>query len=452
MLKCLKLIQYDPAGYPRAMRRQIRGSQGSRSLAPLLRKMALFAFAPAISMLAPLVAMPAISSTFGAAGWSSIATGQSLGMAVAVVVELGWGITGPIRAASASTTEISKLYRQSLRERGVVLLGFTPVMIAVVLALNTMHPFVAILSAISMSLNGLAASWLYVGMSRPLSMIALDTLPRAGASLVGAGILFLDGRTLEILPAVQIIGGLAATVAPFFFLPAPTPRNYASGSVRTTLRDFWNTQGAALVLRLSTTAYVALPTVLLAVVSGPAGVATYAAIDRLARAVLSGLGSAGQAFQGWIPAVSGRDRLSRIRTALYFNLGLAVVSGFTFAAAAPWLLKVLFLERVNVTNVEIISFAAAIALIVMSRCTGIQCLAVLGKTWSVAASTSAAFFVAIPSILITGHHWGASGVAVTIACLEGLVLVVQLVSLLLAVRAERKMLTVRADVGQDVVA
>jgi hypothetical protein len=365
-----------------------------------------------------------------------MATGQSLGMAIAVIVELGWGITGPVRAASSTMPDISRLFRDSVAERGLTLLMLIPVIAAIILGLGTAHPRVAILAAVSMSLNGLAASWLYVGMSKPLLMVLLDTLPRAGASLAGAWTLVALGRNLEILPIIQILGGIIATLAPFAFLPSPSRRTGKRRSMGRVIQEFWQAQGAAMVVRVSTTAYVALPTVLLAIVSGPTAVASYAAVDRLARSGLSGLGSAGLAFQGWIPAVTGRARLSRMRAALYFNGLLSIVSGTAFIILAPWLIRVLFLDRIDTSPVAIWSFGVAIAFVVMSRCTGIQCLAVLGRTWYVAGSTALGFLISIPSILWAGHNWGASGVAITIAAVEGIVLVVQLVGLRRAIQIE----------------
>lgn len=415
-----------------------RRASEPRSFTPVLGKMAIFAFGPAISLLAPLVAMPAISSTFGADGWSSIATGQSLGMAIAVIVELGWGITGPVRAASGTLPDVSRLFRESVMERGLTLLVLVPVIAAIILVIGTAHPQVAILAAVSMSLNGLAASWLYVGLSKPLMMVLLDTLPRAGASLAGAWTLVAVGRNLELLPTIQILGGLIATLAPFAFLPQPSRRIGKRRSVGKVLKEFWRAQGAAMVVRVSTTAYVALPTVLLAIVGGQAAVASYAAVDRLARSGLSGLGSAGLAFQGWIPAVTGGARLSRMRVALWFNAALSIVSGTIFILLAPWLLKVLFLDRVETSQLEIWAFGVAIAFVVMSRCTGIQCLAVLGRTWYVAGSTATGFLISIPSILWAGHNWGASGVAVTIAAVECVVLVVQLFGLRRAMQIDSR--------------
>ncbi|TDL41113.1 hypothetical protein [Arthrobacter nitrophenolicus] len=397
--------------------------------------MIVFALAPAISLMAPLVALPAISAVHGSDGWSSIAIGQSLGTAISVVVELGWGITGPISAARQSQSHVSRLFRRSLWERSVVYAVLIPVIIGVVAVLKPASPVAAVLAALSMAMNGLAASWLYVALSKPLHMVFLDTLPRAGSSLLGALAITTAKAPLEVLPAIQIVGAALAMLAPLLFLPSPISRAEIKNPWAAIAHQFWASQGAALLTRLSTTAYVALPTVILAAVAPPQAVASYAAVDRLARAGLSGLGSAGLAFQGWIPGATGTALIVRLRTALLFNIVLAVFSAAGFWMVAPYLLRLLFLDAVSVDALTINSFAGVVALVVLSRCTGIQCLAVLGRTWQVAISTAIGFFVSIPLIVITGQRWGASGVALTVMTVELLVLVIQLIHLLNVFRA-----------------
>ena len=57
--------------------------------------MALFAVIPTIGIASPYLALPALTQAFGADGWASVAVGQSIGLAVSVPVELGWGLVGP---------------------------------------------------------------------------------------------------------------------------------------------------------------------------------------------------------------------------------------------------------------------------------------------------------------------------------------------------------------------
>lgn len=395
-------------------------------------RIALFAFGPALSIIVPLLTLPSISANFGAPGWASIAVGQSLGVAASIVIELGWTVAGPIQVARGDVGGQATVFRRSLVERGCVALVALPVLWVLIYLVQPAFAVEAFFTSVAMALGGMSAAWFYVGTGASLRMLFLDSVPRVASSIAGAALL-MGGAPLISLPIAQLGASLALPFLPLAWLPKSSGNRV--GGLRSQLAFTWQSQGAAFVTRVASSAYVALPTALMATVAPVLQVATFAAIDRVGRTALAALAPFNLALQGWIPSVEGDERLRRMKAALCLSSILAVGSFFGFWLFAPWVIDLLFVGEVVMENSAVLAFSIVVACVVLSRCTGIQCLAVLGKTWTTAASTIVGFVVSVPLVLVLGTTHGAVGVAWGIAVTEITVLSVQVFALVGTVRS-----------------
>jgi O-antigen/teichoic acid export membrane protein len=405
------------------------GNDAKRNWQGLLPvRIVFFALGPAFSIIVPILTLPAISTNFGQSGWASIAVGQSLGIAAAIVIELGWTIAGPIQVAGTDERRRASAFRRSLLERGWVFVVSLPVVGVLVYFISPDYSVEAFLTSVAMALGGMSAAWFYVGIGASIKMLLLDSLPRVASSIAGAALL-INGAPLIALPLTQITASLVLPFLPLFWLSkVPTPGQPLD--LRSELAFTWRAQGAAFVTRVASSAYVALPTALMASVAPVAQVASYAAVERVGRTALAALAPFNLALQGWIPAAEGDERRKRMILALWLSTVLAIVSCVGFWLLAPWVINFLFAGEVSPDGIAIFSFSLAIGAVVLSRCTGIQCLAVLGRTWTTASSTVVGLMISIPMVLGLGAAYGAVGVAWAIAATELVVLGFQVVALL----------------------
>ncbi|MGO4806118.1 lipopolysaccharide biosynthesis protein [Arthrobacter sp. 2MCAF15] len=398
-------------------------------------RIAFFALGPLFSIIVPILTLPAISVNFGHNGWASIAVGQSLGVAAAIVIELGWTVAGPIQVARESIDGRSSAFRRSLLERGCVALLSLPAIGVVVHFINPVYGVEAFLTAIAMAMGGMSAAWFYVGTGASIRMLLLDSIPRVASSVAGA-VLLISGAPLIALPLTQLTASFVLPFIPLLWLPKGAGRTEVR-SVWKELAFTWRVQGAAFVTRVASSAYVALPTALMATVAPIVQVASYAAVDRVGRTALAALAPFNLALQGWVPAAVGRERRRRMVLALWMNAVLALISTFGFWLLAPSVIQLLFAGEVSPDGSAVFSFGLAIGAVVLSRCTGIQILAVLGRTWTTASSTIVGLVVSVPMVLVLGAEYGAVGVAWAIAVTEMAVLGFQVTALLKLAHSRR---------------
>ncbi|MFT4111048.1 hypothetical protein [Propionicimonas sp.] len=397
--------------------------------------MLIFTLGPLLSIIAPLITLPAVSGHFGAAGWASVAVGQSVGGAAAIVVALGWDITGPIELARAPVEARRQVFFRSLAQRLPLAVLTIPVAVLATYLSKLEFPVAGALTAVALSTTGLSASWLYIGLARPVLLVVLDSLPRTLASVAGA-LLIVNGADLVTLPIVQLLVYCAVAVVPFAVVKGSV---HVPRVGRASLAGLWREQGYPLLTRVATSAYVALPTTILALTGvGTASVANYAGVERLARTGLAGLAPVNYALQGWIPTARDQRQLAkRMRVALVVNGAVALLGATLFVLLANPVAGWLFHGEVTLSRSAIVAFTVVIVAVVMSRCTGIQCLATAGRLRVVAFSTIAGFCIAVPLIILGGQLFGADGTAWAVATTEVVVLCIQSVALAGFFRAQR---------------
>jgi O-antigen/teichoic acid export membrane protein len=391
-----------------------------RGLGRQVGRLALHLLVPALSAAAPLAVIPAVTSIYGASGWAAVAVGLSVGVATAVVAELGWGIVGPQRVARGIrppgdlfATAASKLVATAI---------LLPVATAVTLAVVDEHRPAAALVSVGVALGALSPTWYFIGLGRPLLVLLAETVPRVLVSLASA-VAIAAGAPLEVYGAGMVLAAVVTFgVAPRLGgarLPGAGDFRAVPAVVRSRL--------VLVVGRGVTTTYKSLAVALLGTVS-PGSVAGFAAVDRPLRMGLQVVSAIPDRLQTWVGVPSAELAHRRSLISLGLNAGLGLVVGIVFAVSMPAVAVVLFTGAVPVSPDLAVAGGVLIAVICASRGAGLA-LVSSGRHAHTTTSSIGSAVVGVPGILVLGAHHGALGAVWALVLAETVGLVVQLVVL-----------------------
>lgn len=400
-------------------------------------RLSLFLLIPAFSAVTPLIAIPAITHSYGAAGWEAYGLGLSIGSAACVIVELGWPLTGPQRVAAEGPGTRWVTLVSSIRTRVLMLVLLAPIagIVAALLALNTGsgHPVAAGMVAVAFAAGGLSGNWYFIGIGQPLRILASDTLPRA-ALVVAASLAIVAGGPLELVPIGLLI---AATCSPIASLLLA--RHERRHPARLTFRDdlrVMRQQLDAVGGRSVAALYMALPIALVGAFA-PAALASFAAVDRLMRMTLTILQAVPNALQNWLgSAQTPAERRHRVLRSIALNATLGVVAGGVFTLATPWASQVLFTGTVQVDWSLAALGGVVLALVCVSRATGPLALVRYQRIRTITLSATAAAIVGVPAICILAVVAGAAGAMIGEILAELTAITVQTSALVAAMRRD----------------
>ncbi|GAA2902966.1 hypothetical protein GCM10010472_71460 [Pseudonocardia halophobica] len=388
-------------------------------------RLGLFALAPAIAAVSPLVTLPAITSAFGSGGWSAIAVGFSVGGAAATVIEMGWGLTGPQAAAAQYRTRTSNLIALSLATRCIVMPLVGTVAALVAFIASPSYPVVSLMAAVATSVGGLGFPWLYIGLNKPLLLLANDVAPRVLGSVSGALILGLGGK-LVFVPIMQAVSALYIIAAGLVWshLTLADLRSID----RFDFRRIFRLQLAAMSGRLASAVYIALPTTLVALVA-PGSVAIFAAVDRVQRTLLNGLSALPNSMQSYVALAPPGQTRSRLYKTVLLNVAAGATAGVLLVVFATSVYSFLFSGTIHPTLFAVCSSALIITATCMSRATGGLVLVKLDRVGSVAISAVVGSIIGLTGIVLGGHLGGYEGALAAMALAELSVLATQTATL-----------------------
>jgi O-antigen/teichoic acid export membrane protein len=391
-----------------------------------LRKLLLFAAAPIFGIVSPLLVIPAITTEFGARGWAAIAIGLSAGAAGSVLIELGWGLTGPQQVARLTERDRGHVYLLSLLTKLVILLPVAPLIFFISSAISVNFGFEAGLMGVAAACFGLSPGWFFTGTSQPLRILVTDSIPKLVAAVISA-VAILNGASLIVYPSLFLVSALLAPLLGSLMSQIGT--HSAAGLSVNLIVATMRRQSLALTGRAASSLYLALPTTLLAVIS-PGSVASFAAADRLQRMALAILAVFPSVLQNWIgSSPTPSDRVSRVNQSVIANAALGALAGLAFALLAPILAGFVFSEAVPVS----FSISSICGLIIFITCTsratgGLGLVAVNRVGWlTISAVTGAG--LGVPLILTLGRVAGTQGALIAMVVAEGVVLLIQSVAL-----------------------
>ena len=395
-----------------------------------IRNALTYPLIPIIGLAAPLLGLPVITSAYGATGWAAIAVGQSVGSAVAVVGELGWGLTGPQMVAR--TTQPGRLFSIASSTRIVSAVVLAPVAFGVAWVISPDHQLAAGFSALAGLWVCLSSAWFMIGLSRPALALAVDSGPRLLAVLAGSVALIL-GFPLWTYPLVLAVGCWCSPLLGCVFVSGARP--FALSALTSTMaREMAFGQLHALAARCASAIYISAPTAILAMVSTANAVATYAAIDRIVRLVLAGLIFVPLSMQSWVGTSPPDLLMQRLKRAVAANIAVGAVAASVLFAIFPDASKLLFSGSVELTKQQMFAGAAIVAASCASRATGSIVLVRLDGVGAIAFSAIIGAIIAIPGVVYFGRNFEATGTLWWILVVEIVVLLVQIVAIILKVR------------------
>ncbi|ROP65051.1 polysaccharide biosynthesis C-terminal domain-containing protein [Curtobacterium sp. ZW137] len=377
---------------------------------------------PVTSGLVSLALFPTVSSLFGSLGWSSVAVGLSSGMAISVVLELGWGVTGPMRVARASARARRRIFAISIVSKAVV--GLPLVLIAGILAFSVAkgYPLASAVMAAASTLGGLSSVWYFAGAGKPWIAVLTDPAGKFLYSVVAVAV----GYGTHSLLAIALVMLAGSLFSPLLAIVGSGVRKrdfakLSAGRILFVVRA----QLVALGGRAATAGYISLPTVLVGVAS-PGSLAIFASAERLQRMTLQVLNAVPTSMQPWVGSVPLPERVRRMKIAIWASLSYGLVAGVSFALLAPIAADILFSGETPLPMHLTWLCAAVIAVTCTSRATGGIALVALGEVRSLTRSALLGAVVGLPAILILAHYLGASGAVVGEVVAEVVVLAVQL--------------------------
>ncbi|MBX3100473.1 MAG: hypothetical protein KF761_12955 [Salinibacterium sp.] len=364
------------------------------------RRLGLFGASVLLNGVVSLVTIPVVVAMAGADPWASMATGQSIGNSIGVLVTFGWGLTGPATIAMASIEKRPGLFLDSLFSRGALLLPLLLLQALVTAAIVPNDKIVAFVAGLAMTLAGVSANWYFAGESRPGRFLLFDTIPRVLGTVAGLLLVVLTDELLFFALA-QLAGSLLALGVSSYvifrgrsldFREAARWRNIVArlveqrhGVVATGL------QAAATPAILGIVAITALPSLPLFVLA-----------DRLSKFVGMATSPLIQVFQGWVPAARGVELRRRIAVSARITVILTVVAGATYAALLPLFSQVLTHGQVAVDASSAIAFGIVASSWVLSPYLTNVALMAVGRVRVVAFG--AALGVPLTLILLTSSE------------------------------------------------
>lgn len=398
------------------------------------------------SIASPLLALPAVTSKYGTAAWVAVAVGQSVGGAVAVVVELAWSLTGPQRMARLGEEAGRRVLALSLLSKLVLFVPLSVVAAAVSAQLSMAHGGTAALVAVGTTAAGLTSIWYYIGRGSVMKIFATDAFPRLFCVSGAAALILLDAP-LWTYPVVGIILPSAVSVAATLF----TERIGLVYFRRISFCRIWfviRVQSVGMSGRALSGVYIALPVAIVSMVA-PNAVAVFAAAERLQRICLQILDAIPSVMQRWVGSASDRQqRHARIKRAILYNALVGLVAGVGFALGAPLVSRYVFAGSVDLPLEITVISGVLVFVVCISKATGNLALVALNRVKVITLSALAGAVVGIPAILVGAVVKGAGGALLAEVIAELIVVTIQVGGVAIALRRSKIELPTAAPAAQ----
>ncbi|MFH5878072.1 polysaccharide biosynthesis protein [Arthrobacter sp. NA-172] len=386
---------------------------------PVLLRLAGFTLLPLLALVLPFLLLPVIARVVGAAGWSSITSGQAIGVFGATIILWSWNISGPVAIArSRSPKDRASIYSRSLRTRIVIAVVVLPLMsIVVALVAREGYRLDAITMAWSTALTGFSPAWFGIGTGQPRILAIYDTLPRFCGALLSVPLIILTGQ-IWIYGVLALLATVAALVA--FQRRFGEVGTWFPARPGNVIREIAPETGTA-AINFAGSAYASSP-VPIATATVPLATATagFASADSIYRFGLFSVVAVGNTFQSWTLEGSPEDSRRRHAVALLTNLALGAVGALGLGFLGPWASAILFSDVNKADTVTSVFYGLSFFFLSASTPLIRNLLIPAGRQRTVLIWTGLSAVVGVAFMVVAGLGSNVSGVALGMAISEAL--------------------------------
>lgn len=382
----------------------------------VLLRLSGFTFLPLLSLITPLLLLPVISGFVGAAGISSVISGQAIGTFGATVLMWGWNIDGPVAIARSSGAEQrGAIYLSSLRTRLILLLAVVPV-VALIAGTVAAPGFSA--DAISMALAsviaGMSPAWFCIGLGQPQLLALYDTIPRFLATILTAPLLLL---THQLWNYTAILAFATAAALVFFHRRLAPAGNWLPTNVRSAYHEL-KAQGHTAGINLAGNAYASTPTPIATATTPAVASGALATADTLYRFGLFTVVALGNAFQSWTLERTATDTRRRQFTAIWAHAILGILGAVVLTLLGPPVSLLLFAGQVQASSLVCLYYGIAFAFLSASTPFIRNLLIPAGRQKLILLWTVVSAVLGVTAMLISGMSGNVPGVALGMALSE----------------------------------
>jgi len=382
-----------------------------------------FALVSVLPAAAALLGLAVIARSATVEQWSGLGVGGSVGALAGLVVLFGWRLVGPVAVARADTEGRRVVYAESLADRAVLLVAalLASVVLAVLLVPEARAESATM--AVAMCLNGLSATWFYVGTGQPWTCLVNEGAPRVVLTVAGA-VAVAAGAPVVAFPvaiALGMVAGAGVVTARLLGTRAP-------GLVLTTVSGSparLRAQSTAATSEILAGGYTVASVAVVGAVATTGVTASFSAGDRLFRASLIPVSALASALQPRVARETGARFRQEARRAFARHAALALVGGVSLAVLGGPVARLLFGDLGDLPAGAWVAYGVGFAAIGLNSTLARHVLVPLDRTRQVMYGSLAGSLVGVAGMVlgatssgVTGAVWGlAAGEVAVVAVL-----------------------------------
>jgi O-antigen/teichoic acid export membrane protein len=369
--------------------------------------------------------MPLLILVIGHAEWAQVALGQSVGLVGAVLVSLGWDVTGPSQIAESTPRTQYAILVRSLWARLILTVPVSACMFVVAVILpNAWNPLF-LWTSVASTLLGLASGWFYLGLDRPIALFVFDALARGLGTIAGLVL------TLFAHNGIFYSGGMAAGVGVSIFGTILYARRRAAstaGEVRLgAIFEAIGRQGAGLGFNVS---YVVLSSLALPLSSfmGSHVFLTFTTIDKIQKQLVTVMLPVLQIVVGRMSRniSDGKSAHEAAIKSMYYIGASAVLIFMISIVVSPPIVDFLSLGTVSMDLATDVAFAVLVSLAFTTQIIPFAVLAPL-KRLRFSSLGNVAAILTMTSLFLLGGQFSITGIVVSVDLAFGVCLAFLLV-------------------------
>jgi O-antigen/teichoic acid export membrane protein len=393
----------------------------------MIKRIAAFAGLPLLASLASFILLPIIARVGGAPAWNSLAVGQAVGAIAAIVIGLGWPLTGPAAVASAGEEAVRRRhYAISFVTRSFVFVCAVPVMaLALTFTSGAGQFWLAFLMACAQAAAGLTPAWYCIATGHAGRIAKYDVVPRMIATLGVIPLLFATNE-IYFYPLALLVLGLAGTL--WFNRDHSIRQDFDGLTLKAVLKEIWELRAGA-GITVAAGAYASTPVLVVQFAASTAGLAAFVSAEKLYRIGQLATAALGNSLQGWVSEF-GADHRERRKFSLMALTGLGLAGWLVMTLLGPWASTLLFGSALSADFWTCFWFGLSFLLVCVTTSTGAHWLVPARRMRVVFSSTITGAVVGLPAMIILSSLMGGQGGALGLVIGEIAVTVIQVRAIL----------------------